>query len=304
MASKFKIFSLVLTLGIALSLTTYADEQFKIGKFQSRAIFRSAKNINETGTAPLIILIPGSGANGPEEMMPPALTADTKEHSLFAEFSTPLNEGGIHTLAVGKPGVDFFPGWNNREKWFYDQTLYVNLQWQDLIDNVGEAVKFAMNIPQVDKNRIYLLWHSEGTQVVVDYAAKNVGIVGLILLGYSGEDMASVLDWQLFKRAIEFFIVPDVDTNKDGIITREEADKWPELGIPWQEDQKQISIEEIEMAMRSDPGLNMFYDNAKKSSLYGNGIFNRGALYDLTASLKQSLYVFTGEFDLQTPARE
>jgi len=304
MFSKFKIFSSILTLGIVFTLTTYADEQFKIGKFQSRAIFRTAKNMNESDTAPLIILIPGSGANGPEEMMPPALTADGKEHSLFSEFSAPLNEGGIHTLAVGKPGVDFFPGWDHREQWFYDQTLYKNLHWQDLIDNVSEAVKFSMNLPQVDKNHIYLLGHSEGTQVVVDYASKNSDVVGLILLGYSGEDMASILDWQLFKRAIEFFVEPDVDTNKDGIITREEASKWPELSIPWQDGQSQISIEEIEVMMRNYPPLQEIYHQAETAPLYDNGIFKRGSLYDLTASLKQSLYIFTGELDVQTPARE
>ncbi|MBI4041041.1 MAG: hypothetical protein HY390_04135 [Deltaproteobacteria bacterium] len=192
---KFILF----TLSIIFIPSTYADEQFKIGKFQSRAIFRLAENLKEGAVAPLIILIPGSGAQGPEEMMPSELTLDGKEHSLFLEFSTPFNKGGVHTLTLGKPGVEFFSGWKP-EKWFYDQTLYRQLHWQDLIDNVDEAVKFVMDLPKVDKNRIYLLGHSEGTQIAVDYAAHHSGILGLILLGYSGEDMASILDWQLFRR--------------------------------------------------------------------------------------------------------
>lgn len=301
---KFKGFYFILGVGILLAFVSNAEERFNIGKFQSRAIFQPAKNLKESETAPIIILIPGSGANGPEEMMPPDLTGDGKEHSLFAEFSDSLNEGGINTLAVGKPGVDFFPSLNHREEWFYDQILYENLHWQDLIDNVSEAVKFATNLPQVDKNRIYLLGHSQGTQVVVDYASKNSDVVGLILLGYSGEDLASTVDWQLYKRDIEFFLIPDVDTNKDRIITREEAAKWPELNMPWQDGQTQISIEEIEAMMRRDFQRNMIYHQAETAPLYDNGIFKRGSIYDLTASLKQSVYVFTGELDLQTPARE
>ena len=48
-------------------------------------------------------------------------------------------------------------------------------------------------------------------------------IKGIILLGFSGNDMASTVEWQLFKRVIENFVATDLDTNHDGYVTKEEA---------------------------------------------------------------------------------
>lgn len=50
-------------------------------------------------------------------------------------------------------------------------------------------------------------------------------IKGIILLGFSGNDMASTVEWQLFKRVIENFVATDLDTNHDGYVTKEEAAK-------------------------------------------------------------------------------
>jgi pimeloyl-ACP methyl ester carboxylesterase len=272
-----------------------------LGKYRSRAIWTAASA--EQSKAPVVILIPGSGAHGPEEMMPPSMTADGKDHALFSEFSGAFNKAGVHTLAVGKPGIEFFSGWDI-SKWFYDVALYKGLHWQDLIDNLGEAVSYVRSLSSVDPTRIYVLGHSEGTQVAVDYAANDPSIAGVILLGYAGEDLATIVDWQLFKRDIEDFIATDVDANHDGYVTKEEAAKWSEFQWNWQPGADRVSYQDIENAARKEPQRMAFADKMRNSPLYDHGIFNRGPIYQKTASLHQSVFTFTGALDLQTPPKE
>lgn len=117
-------------------------------------------------------------------------------------------------------------------------------------------------------------------------------------------DSGRVVDWQLYHRVIDDFIAPDVDTNHDGYVSREEAAKWPEFHWNWQPGQGRVSYQEIEAALRQDPGSESLYRKAKTSALYQDGIFNRGPIHRLTASLRQDVYVYTGALDEQTSPRE
>ena len=57
---------------------------------------------------PAILMLPGSGPQGPEEMMPASATSDGKEHSIFQQLAAPFVESGFHVLQLGKPGIEFF----------------------------------------------------------------------------------------------------------------------------------------------------------------------------------------------------
>jgi hypothetical protein len=295
-----KIIALFFLTATSLTHAAITETRATIGTYQSRAIIRQSSDNQKHAT---IIMIPGSGANGPEEEMPASLTLDNRDQSLFQEFSEPLNNAGANTIAIGKPGVDYFTGFIGA-KWFYDQALYNSLTWQNLIDNVHAAVDFALTLPSTDPTRVYVLGHSEGTQVVVDYAATDSRVKGIILLGYVGQDIATLVDWQLYHRPIEFFVTTDVDANKDGYVDKDEASHWPEFKWNWQPGQDRVSYKEIEAALRADPQLKAFYDKLANSPLYSSGIFHRGEINTKAAALKQDLYVFNGQLDMQAPARE
>jgi len=287
--------SLFFTLVSVVAFSAQAQEKMEIGKFKSRVIYQAASHC----PAPLVIMTPGSGSHGPEEMMPGSMTADGKEHSIFAAFSEGLVKGGVGTLAVGKPGIEFFSSFAP-ETWTYDKNLYAQLGWQDLIDNVKEAVSAAQQMPCVDKNRIYILGHSEGTQVAIDLARQNPGLVqGLILVGFSGEPLAEVLDWQLFRRAIDLFISPDVDSNHDGVVTQEEGRLWPDFQFPWSPALMSISLFDLEKMLRQVPALQQEYAKASQALIW-QGVFNRAPIYPEAAALKEDIYVFTGSVDAQT----
>lgn len=271
-----------------------------VGSFQSRAILTT---IDDSKQHAVVILVPGSGANGPEEQMPSTITLDSLDHSLFEQFSTSFNRADVNTIQLGKPGVEYFSGWD-KTKWFYDNALYQALTWQNLLDNVGKAVDLALTMPGTDPNRIYILGHSEGTQVAVDYSARDPRVKGIILLGYLGSDLATILDWQLYKRDIEFFAATDVDSNHDGFVDKAEATSWPEFEWSWLPDRDKVSYAELEAALRADVGRRNVFDKMQASPLYSNGIFRRGEIHTKAAALKQDVFVFNGSLDMQTPARE
>ena len=299
MFKPLAIFALAIV--FAIPSHALADQKITFGRFQSRAIF-SASDAAQC-PAPLVILIPGSGPNGPEEMMPGKVTADGKDHSLFGEFSEGLRRGHVGTLAVGKPGVDFFKSWKQQDR-FYDEALYLGLGWQDLIDNLKDAVEFAKTLSCVDPRRIFILGHSEGTQVAVDFADQNPSFTrGLVLVGFAGENLATTVDWQLFKRPIGAWLAPDVDTDHDGFISKQEVTTWPEFQWDWTPNQDKVSFAEIEQAQRADANSQKRFQRASTAKIW-QGVFNRAPIYSEAASLPIDLFVFTGALDVQTRPEE
>ncbi len=285
---------------VLMSAPASASERVEIGHLKSRGLLSL---IPHTEKAPLVILIPGAGPNGPEEMMSADTTVDGQEHALFSDIAHALNLGGVHTLQLGKPGIEFFSGWDPKS-WYYDRDLYRRLRWQDLLDNVSEALAFARTLPEVDPGRVYILGHSEGTRIAVEAAAKDSTIAGVLLLGYSGDDIEARANWQLFRRDIEHFVATDVDENHDGYVDRAESARWPEFEWAWAEGVNQVSYAEIESSMRTDPSRTAVIDYIHRSPLYSDAAYHRGPIHSQTAGLSQPVWIFTGALDLQTPATE
>lgn len=296
----FTLLSCFLTFGCASSsiAESIQPEKLQIGTYKSRAIFTKAVDSSNSAKRPLVILIPGSGPNGPESFMGPDVTLDRQFHPLLTEFAKPLTEAGFHTLQLGKPGIDF--GYNpDGSVPFYDIELTKSINWNDLILNLKEAVDYARTRPDVDSDRIFVLGHSQGTQVAVDYASKYNNISGLILLGFSNDDIKTLTDWQLFQRVFDCLIIPDIDTNHDGIITSEEANKFPGLQLGLSETKSSITIKEMQQTQRSDKNLqNMF--NATITLPATKDIFDRGPLIPFVLKLNVPIFVFNGTEDVQT----
>lgn len=273
-------------------------ERVQIGNYHSRALFGAALDQKKLSKKPLVILIPGSGPNGPESFMPPELTLDHQNHPLLTEFAWPLRQAGFHTLQLGKPGVDYGYDENNANK-FYDLAMVKSVTWNDLILNLKNAVVYAKNRPDVDASHIYILGHSQGTQVAVDYANRYKDVSGLLLLGFSGEDLKTMLSWQLFHRTFDLFIKPEVDANHDGMITASEAEKYPGIQFGLSKKKTKISIRELEkMQLNSKPLQEVYNSMALNKNLAD--VFARGPMYADVLKLEIPIFVFTGALDVQT----
>ncbi|MBK9293306.1 MAG: alpha/beta hydrolase [Oligoflexia bacterium] len=291
-----------------------AAQKVLVGKFQSRGLLVKNPEATPGKPAPALILIPGSGEFGPEEMMPLQVPPHgTDGRPLLSIFAQQFQKSGFHTLQVGKPGIDYFQSWEKFQSNYYDEKMWKSLHWNDLIANVEAALEILKNDPAVDSNKIYLLGHSEGTIVASDVAAKHPEIAGVILLGYAGENIASTLQWQVIDRQIEMVIKADIDANKDGNINQLEAKSWPETALfppaflknqkwDWQA-KPVVSIEEISKLWKSDLDLQKVADInfwIQRFSFWKE-FATRFDAKETTASIHGDVYVFTGEFDINTP---
>lgn len=261
----------------------------QIGKLQSRVIISKTKDAN----APIIYLIPGSGPNGPEEMMPPTLTTDGKHHPLFIELAQKLNDIGFHAVMIGKPGIDFAQPDGSFKA--YDKNMYMSLTWDRYIENIEEIIsETSKEFPK--KNRKYLLGHSEGTIATV-YLAERSSYDGIIQLGYVGRNLRKVLHYQASERLIEFATALDVNENK--ILEKSEWENFPELNgfevdnIPFQ---TFYELGEINFKQILEQYINF--------PLWKGDILDGEDFYPKAASLSIPIYVFQGEVDVQTPVSE
>lgn len=290
-------------IGLLLSLTlscANADfsKQIQFGRFQTRGLY-SAPSCSGA-PAPLVIMVPGSGPSGPEEMTPGQATANGQPAALFNQFGEAFRSQGMATFAIGKPGIEFFTSWDP-EKRFYDESLFRRLTWSDLVANLTDAVEWAARQHCVDLKRILILGHSEGTQVAIDFARGHPGTVkGLILVGYFGDNLAQLMDWQLFRRPVDLWLAPDVDRDRDGYISRVEASAWPEFKWDWLPGESKIPLTLVESTRRNNLTLVGEYQEMARSALW-QSVFYRSPVHELAATMPEDFYLFTGTLDAQTP---
>ncbi|NBW81062.1 alpha/beta hydrolase [bacterium] len=303
LARTFSDAGLLANSGRPSDASSSAEQRLKVGRYQSRAILNCAP-IQTNRSETLAIMIPGSGSNGPEEMAPADMTLDGKDVSLFEPIASSFRNAGLHTLQLGKPGVEYFSTWD-QSKWFYDQKMYSALKWKDLLDNVQDAISFTKSTAPCGSKKIVLVGHSEGTMVAIDVADANRSVDGIILLGYTGGPYKNILDWQLFERPFEWLIAKDVDANHDGFVTRSEADQWPGVvSYPWRSIETQVSIDTLRALQRQNSKLVEVIENFKNSPLVSDGIWDRPSIHEKAAGLAQPILAFTGENDIQTPVSE
>jgi pimeloyl-ACP methyl ester carboxylesterase len=279
-----------------------AEQRLEIGHFHARAILRCSALGSHDGM--IVILIPGTGAHGPEEAMPAVITSDGKETQILTSVAKGLRDAGLHTLQLGKPGIDFHTTWD-LEKVAYDKPMYDRLTWDDLLQNVDEAVDYIATQHPCGASKIVLLGHSEGTSRGADAAARNPRIRGLIFLGFHGHSLKDMVDYQAYRRTIELLVKPDIDADHDGFITREEAARWPkDFTYAWKDGESRISIEAYEAFLRSNTDYQHAINDLAQLPMYSNGIWDRSPIYSMVAHLPIPVLAFTGSLDVMTPPSE
>ena len=279
-----------------------APRRLELGRFRARGILQCAPS-SERG-APIAIVIPGSGAHGPEEAMPGAITRDGKETQLLTSFAEGLRDAGFHTLQVGKPGIDFHTTWD-LEKIAYDKALYLGLTWNDLIENANDAIAYVGAEHPCGASTVVLVGHSEGTQRISDVAARNPQVRGVVYLGFHGHSLHDMVAWQAYERPIALFVKSDVDADHDGVITREEGARWPtDFHYVWKEGETRVAIADYAAWVRGDTAIARAVEALSASPLYSKGVWNRAPIYDQVAALPIPILAFTGTLDVMTPPSE
>ena len=121
--------------------------------------------------APVVVMLAGSGPNDRDETIGP--------NKPFRDIAWGLAERGVATLRFDKRTYAFPKS--------YKGTLD-----SESIDDGVDAVTFAGTLPEVDRNRVYVLGHSLGGLAAI-YVGERVPVAGIVLMAAAGRPMDQVI---------------------------------------------------------------------------------------------------------------
>jgi uncharacterized protein len=169
------------------------------------------------GRLPLVVFLHGSGHNDMNQTLPEGKGAT------FVPLAQAASREGFATLRFNKRGVtDIGPVESTDPAQLNPKNPY------DLIQrDAASVVRFAAGSARVDPSKIFLLGHSEGTNVAANLAADpgRFGIprpAGVVAMGVVGRDIRTLLTLQIFGRLL-LQLHDEFDVDGDGRLTAREA---------------------------------------------------------------------------------
>ena len=172
------------------------------------------------GPFPGVLLIPGSGAADMDEYLPPELAGVENGSRPFWQIATYLSERGFVVLRYDKRGV----GENST---VIDANLLGNATVHKLQNDAAEALKVLLEQPEVDRNDVTLIGHSEGAVIVPRIASKQPqDVKNVVLMGASSQ---TLYDLVIEKTNRTILLARNYwDYDKDGRLSLEEVIVHPE----------------------------------------------------------------------------
>jgi uncharacterized protein len=168
------------------------------------------------GKLPTVVLLHGSGHNDMNQTLAPLVAT-------FPPIAQAINRQGFAVLRFNKRGVvDVGP------KLSTDQAaLYPARPYEQVLRDAAAAVRTAAKLPQVDPGRIFLLGHSEGTQVASNLVAApaKYGITkpaGVVEMGVVAGTPREVFYYQAVGSTLGR-LHEQFDFDGDGALTRTEV---------------------------------------------------------------------------------
>jgi dienelactone hydrolase len=177
------------------------------------------------GRLPVVVLLHGSGHNDMNQTLPDGAGAT------FTAVAQAVNRQGYAALRFNKRGVTGVGPVETTDP----AQLNPPKPYERIVRDASAVVRSAARSPRVDPERIFLLGHSEGTQVAGNLAADPArwGIVkpaGVIAMGVVGADFRSLLTYQVYGRNVAA-LREEFDLDGDGLLTATEATNgllgWP-----------------------------------------------------------------------------
>ncbi|WP_067497360.1 alpha/beta fold hydrolase [Actinoplanes sp. TFC3] len=169
------------------------------------------------GRLPLVIFLHGSGHNDMNQTLPDGAG------STFVPLAQAASREGFATLRFNKRGVtDIGPVESTDPAQLMPKNPYRQIQL-----DAASVVRFAARSPKVDPGKIFLLGHSEGTNVAANLAAepRKFGIpkpAGVVEMGVVGKPIKDLLTFQIHGRLL-VQLHDEFDVNGDGQLTATEA---------------------------------------------------------------------------------
>jgi uncharacterized protein len=264
------------------------------------------------GPFPGVLLVPGSGAVDMNETLSP----DSKPFWQIAQY---LSERGFAVLRYDKRGV----GANSQ---IIDTNIWGNVTFEDLKHDAETTLNVLIQQPEVDKNQISLIGHSEGTLIAprIGIEQENMTnattIKNIVLMGSAATTIADLAYYQKVGIALEY-MHQVLDKNHTGSISLREAIKDPLVGrffvayfgnesttatefIDIERQVKPLLEKEIEQFTKAD--VNARCDNPEGCPLWFNSAANLEPNVSVIGNLSKSISVLmlNGENDPLTPVQQ
>ena len=172
---------------------------------------------NARGRLPVVVFLHGSGHNDMNQTLPEG------KGSTFVPLAQAAGREGFATLRFNKRGVtDIGPVESTDPAQLMPKNPYRQIQ-----QDAASVVRFAAKSSKVDPSKIFLLGHSEGTNVAANLAAdsKRFGIpkpAGVVEMGVVGLPVEQLLTFQIYGRLLAQ-LHDEFDVNGDGQLTAVEA---------------------------------------------------------------------------------
>jgi len=169
------------------------------------------------GRLPVVVMLHGSGHNDMNQTMPEG------KGSTFVPLAQAASREGYATLRFNKRGVsDIGPVESTDPAQLAPKNPYNQIQ-----QDASAAIRFAAKSPRIDPSKIFLLGHSEGTNVAANLAAapRKYGIpkpAGVIEMGVVGLNIKHLVTLQIYGRML-LQLHDEFDVDGDGRLTATEA---------------------------------------------------------------------------------
>jgi uncharacterized protein len=264
------------------------------------------------GPFPGVLLVAGSGVVDMNETLSP----DSKP---FWQISQYLSERGFAVLRYDKRGV----GANSQ---IIDYNIWGNLTFDDLKNDTEIALGVLTQQPEVDRNKITLIGHSEGTiivpRIVIDQEENQTNstttIKNIVLMGSAATTMADLAHYQKVGVALDY-MHQVLDKNGTGFISVEEAMQDPLVGrfvvanfgndtatefIDIERQVKPLLEKALEEFTQAD--VNARCDNPEGCPMWFNSALNLEPNLSVIGNVSQStsILMMNGENDPLTPVQQ
>src|SRR5215203_5343423 len=263
------------------------------------------------GPFPGVLLVVGSGVLDMNETLSP----DSKP---FWQITQYLSERGFAVLRYDKRGV----GANSQ---IIDTNVWGNLTFNDLKHDGETALNVLTQQPEVDKNKITVIGHSECTiiapRIVIDQEENKTNsttIKNIVLMGSAATTMADLAHYQKVGIVLEY-MHQILDKNGTGSISVREAINDPLVGrfvvanfgndtatefIDIDRQVKPLLEKELEEFTKAD--VNTRCDNPEGCPIWFNSAVNLEPNLSVIGNLSKStsILMLNGENDPLTPVQQ
>ncbi|MBM2619423.1 alpha/beta fold hydrolase [Actinoplanes sp. LDG1-06] len=169
------------------------------------------------GRLPLVVFLHGSGHNDMNQTLPEGKGAT------FIPLAQAASREGFATLRFNKRGVTGIGPVESTDPAQLNPKRPYDLIQRD----AASVIRFGAASPRVDPSKIFLLGHSEGTNVAANLASDpaKYGIpkpAGVIAMGVVGDDIKTLLTLQIYGRLV-LQMHDEFDVDGDGELTAREA---------------------------------------------------------------------------------